>query len=73
MRASDGSAHKTVYQKYKVIWFKTQFLRDRHNIIKTKRVFFGRKSEARTVPLSMEGVGGGYILCSTEEICIVLQ
>ncbi len=58
--ASDVCAQKTVYQKFKLIWFKIyDFQRDRHDNQNQTDIFW-QKSEVRAVKAqSYSGKGGG--------------
>ncbi len=65
--ASDACTQKTVYQKFKPIWYKTHDFSAIDMIIKTKQMFFGRISDLRAVKAQPHsGKGGGEQQC----ICI---
>ncbi len=57
--ASDVCAQKTVYQKFKLTWFKTHDF-SRYMIIKTKQMFFSRVSLLGAVKAyNYSATGGG--------------
>ncbi len=56
--ASDVCTQKTVYQKFKLIWFKTHDFSTIDMIIKTKQMFFSRVSEEQAVAQPYSGKGG---------------
>ncbi len=63
--ASDVCAQKNVYQKFKVIWFKTHDF-SAIDIIQTKQMFFSRVSEIRvekSQPYSGKGGGEQQLFC----------
>ncbi len=59
-------AQKTVYQKFKLTWFKMHDFSAIDMIIKTKQMFFGRVSEVPAVkaqPCSGKGGGEQQLIC----------
>ncbi len=61
-RASDLCAQKTVYQKFKLIWFKTHDFSAIDLIIKTKQIVF-EVWAVKAQPYSGKGGGEQQLIC----------